>query len=249
MRRSKELMFSARPLRRSHIRIADLPAHLYRLHRGAASDFTLWEYIQPQSGRWQDPNNEYRVLYFSDSKLGAYVETLQDLRPNGVTVSGVVGIINDGGYPDFDFDMKTAIVEKLHNRRFSTFIPGHPDDVVVDLEESPTRTHLESIPNIATILLRRGVTTLKNGDFSAGDYALTNAISRAIYEDVATFSGLRCRSAEERDATNYTIFETGHDTNVPRATLIEFRTELSLHRHDLIAEVVHRLGVDLKAVS
>ena len=46
--------------------------------------FTDWRFAQKGRfhGRWDDPEGEYRVLYSSSTRLGAYLESLAPFRPD-----------------------------------------------------------------------------------------------------------------------------------------------------------------------
>ena len=236
------------------VNFAHLPEKLYRLHRGYNPlDFTEWRWVMPTPGRWKDPDDEYRVLYFSDAHVTAYVETLQNLRPNKETYELLEAVVDGGGYDDPMPDFIAAVLDKLKDLRSSVYITSS-DDVVADVLAPKTKSILEACPRVSGILADRfanGVrdsARLKDGDMSAGDYALTNAISRAVYEvtddgsGTASFCGVRCPSAETGSA-NYSIFETGRDTNICRATLVPHVTRLAVEETVLLREASAYFGI------
>ena len=200
----------------------------------------------PTPGRWKDPDNEYRVLYFSDNHVGAYVETLQNLRPEAATYTRLAEKIDGGGYGDPPPDVRAMVVGKLKNRR-STIYYTSTDDHVADILAPSTKSALEVDPRVATLLSIRDIKTLKNGDMSAGDYKINNAISRVVYETEhapgVPFCGICCPSAEIQDTKNYSLFETGRDTRACRATLVPHLTDLALDERAVLQAALEYLDL------
>jgi protein-disulfide isomerase-like protein with CxxC motif len=167
----------------------------------------------------------------------------------------LAAVTDGGGYDDPLPDLRSAIFDQLKNRRSTIYLPGDSMDTVVDLLTPRTRSALESHPRVAAILNARNIRTLKNGDMSGGDYSLTNAISRAVYEaeregteepETLTFSGVRCPSAEAEisDTMNYSLFETGRDTNELRATLVPHLTLFALDEVAVLKAALKYFGIE-----
>jgi hypothetical protein len=62
--------------------------------------WTPWEY-GPFTGRWDDPEDLYRVLYAASSPLGCFLEVLAVFRPDPVLAEELAAI--EGGPDDDDF--------------------------------------------------------------------------------------------------------------------------------------------------
>ena len=76
------------------------PAIVYRIHYGT-DPLTLRDWsaatVKDRLGnetfghRWDDPAREFRALDTSSTKVGAFIEVLQDLRPKLTEVNTVLG--------------------------------------------------------------------------------------------------------------------------------------------------------------
>jgi hypothetical protein len=160
--------------------------------------------------------------------------------------------VDGGDYDDSLPDIHLTIRDCLKNRRSTVYITANPHDAVADLQAPATRSALEAHSRIAAILKLREIQTLKNGDMSGGDYTLTNAISRVVYEAerettgdraIALFCGVCCPSAEIENTMNYSLFESGRDTNKTRATLVPHVTAFALDEKTALNEALSYLGL------
>lgn len=67
------------------------PRRLYRVCRSSEPlALPAWEHLRTaERGRYDDPEDVFRVLYASTSKAGAFTEALADLRPRFASATGV----------------------------------------------------------------------------------------------------------------------------------------------------------------
>ena len=102
-----------------------LPSRLFRISTDVDPiKLTPWSYIViKQPGRWDDPDNEYRVLYTADDEVGAYVEVLQDMRPNAAAKRILRSVTENGAFPSEPKLTFVALArERLRDRYFSSLI-------------------------------------------------------------------------------------------------------------------------------
>jgi hypothetical protein len=210
------------------------PGRLFRSTRGLDPlVLTSWDYIRRnERGRWDDTEEEYRVLYFSDSAVGAFVEVLQDLRQNGAALAALTDIEDDGGDgDDVPTDMNT-VSERLQSRYLATLLPTNPDERVVAIDHGATRSYIES----------RGLgTALKIGDFIGTSRALSRATSRVLFDYGAR--GICAPSAEHHPSLNLAAFETHSVSGRVRLNLTVMAADLALTLPDAVISAAQYLGL------
>jgi hypothetical protein len=222
---------------------ARVPARLYRLSRNSdPTKRTEWRYLANAAlGRWDDPNREYRVLYTSDTEVGAYVEVLQDLRPSASAELLVSSIVDDGGLESALPTVEAAARERLRQYYFGALIATHAeDDVIVDVASAASRSELE-----ARLRDDLGEARLKRGDFSGHDQHLTQRVSRCIYTaargDDQRFAGIMAQSAEHEGTSCYSYFETARETNELRGRLMVHFSRQALDEEEHVKRAVEYL--------
>jgi len=190
---------------------AQVPGELFRVGRRP----DVWRWADRQytgSERWDDPRGEFRVLYASLSRLGAFLEVLAPLRPDPALRAGLRAVrSNDRGAP------KTAPAGRVPARWRYERIAGRgiPDEVegalvVIGASES-----------IAMLRRRMGRAARRHGltDIDAAAIRLTaprgftQEVSRFIFEQVAEggtrYGGIVYLSKHGDDVVDCAIFERG----------------------------------------
>jgi hypothetical protein len=151
---------------------------------------TPWSDIrQGPRGRWDDTAEDYRVLYCSNTEIGAFVEVLQDLRQNSEALEMPAAIAGDD---EAEPNVAALVRERLKSRWLGILIPSHPDELVVDVHHGATRSFLEHA--LADTLADLGYATLKIGDL-VGQIAKSAALRPA-------FSTMRSSTAFAHDQLN-----------------------------------------------
>jgi hypothetical protein len=201
----------------------DVPDPLYRCFYHGAGDsasydpcrLVEWQFIRANDrGRWDDPLDEYRVLYTADSERGALIEVLAPLRPNIRDVEQIAAI-DDGDDSTTSAELLRAFQDRATRAmkarlapRLISRISAQRGPQLYDVLQGASRTEIET-----TFGLETG--SLKTGAFSTSDITLTRAVSRFIYETTGAV-GIYSTSAEDGDGYTVSFFETGHNTQTLR---------------------------------
>jgi hypothetical protein len=187
------------------LRVAEPPGLLYRLGRPPDA-WTLppWEYAGPDGtfdNRYDDPQGQYRVLYASTERYGAFVETLARFRPDLALVAELEQITGS------DHDAPTSPAglvprEWLANRCLGVASVTHAR--FADVAHSDSIAHLRQA--LAPRLVPYGLDDFDGGDLrSRAPRRLTQEISRHVYDQ--GFAGLRYPSRLGDDIVNWALFE------------------------------------------
>jgi hypothetical protein len=209
------------------------PARLYRCTRGYEPlVLTNWDYIRrKERGRWDDVYDDYRVLYLSDSEVGALVETLQDLRQNSHALAAI-GEVDDEERGENEPTGMSVVREALQSRYLATLLPTNPDESIVSIDHGASRTHIES----------HGLGVhLKIGDFIETDRTLSRATSRLLYDE--GYLGLCAPSAEHGPSLTIAAFETHPVSGRVRLNLTLRGTDLALTFGDAVNGAAQYLGL------
>jgi hypothetical protein len=196
------------------------PHRAYRIGKPALWVWPAWEYVG--SGRFDDPQDKYRVLYTADSYRTAFIETLAQFRPRLGANPGDDFEEKMGRIPDHAGDVPTNPSGQLtlawlearvkgsaypHSRQFVVLDGASSVAVIRDRMAEVIRDAGFSDINAAMLALdRSGLDGKRLGD-------LTQQISRFIYEQPthehplpyggltwgSRFGGYSCR--------NYAFFE------------------------------------------
>ena len=195
--------------------LARAPGPLYRVGRQPdAWAWPDWTYADDDGtfgNRFDDPLGEYRVLYASEQRRGAFAETLARFRPDMEFVSALREIKGDPADDDHPAPLAPGIVprEWLDARALGT---GTHAGRFVDIGQSRSVAHLRSA--LSARVLHYGFDDLDAGDVRRRvPRALTQEISRYAFVHARDASGrpvagIRYRSRLGDDLVNWAIFET-----------------------------------------
>ncbi len=158
--------------------------------------------------RWDDPLGQYRVLYASSQKLGAFLETLARFRAAPQVVRELVAI--DG---EVDAILPGTVPASWCRRRMVSraLLAGEYADV--GHHESLAHLNLELAHEVAPALAAAGVTELDAAAIRlAVPRQITQRISRHVYELSSgdgrpQFAGIAYLSRLGDDLTNWAVFE------------------------------------------
>ncbi len=148
--------------------------------------------------RYDDPRGEYRVLYASTERVGAFVETLARFRPDPALV-GALAEIEDAG--DDMLPPGTVPAEWLQDRAVGEATPAGD---FADVGASRSLAHLRvrlALDDLDASAIRRRVPR-----------STTQAVSRIVFECRAQdggpqFAGVSYGSRLGDDIHNWAIFE------------------------------------------
>lgn len=210
--------------------LTSLPPRIFRTCRTTDPlQFPPWDNLRKSiRGRWDDTEEDYRVLYCASTERGAFVEALQDLRPSE---EGAACLAEIAGDDEDDFPLPQILQERLRNRWLATLIPSNPNDHVVSVALPASRRYFEKHFSVAS---------LKIGDFIGTDRVLSRRTSRLLYEK--GYQGLSAPSAECQDAEAIAIFEEQPISMRLRIALVPERIDLALTRPDVMRETAAYLG-------
>ncbi|MEX2230474.1 MAG: RES domain-containing protein [Dehalococcoidia bacterium] len=190
---------------------ADCDGPAYRLGRGpdpwAWPDWSRAHLDGTFRNRWDDPDGDYRVLYASSQRLGAFVETLARFRPDLEVVAALAAIDGSDGRDGDPLRAGTVPLEWVERRRLGVAELAGRYAVIGNarslrtvrsaLAASAVRHHLTEI-DAATIRL-------------TAPRAFTQQISRLVYGCVddrnGPFAGIRYASRLGDDFENWALFE------------------------------------------
>jgi hypothetical protein len=179
------------------------------LHRvGRAPDawaLAPWTYAGPDNtfgNRYDDPEGEYRVLYAAGQRRGAFLETLARFRADLELVAELAAIDDDPDHP-------TAPPATVPREWLQTRCVGaaRADSLrFVDISHSRSLAHLRH--ELAPRLIHYGLDDLDAGDIrKRTPRALTQEVSRHVFERPEAFAGIRYLSRLGDELTNWGVFE------------------------------------------
>jgi hypothetical protein len=182
---------------------------LYRVGRVPdAWALAPWTYAGPDNtfgNRYDDPLGEYRVLYTADARRGAFLETLARFRPDLTLVAELAGIDDDEEFPTLPAGVVPP--EWLETRCIGTATAASLE--FADISHSSWLAHLRG--RLAARFVHYGLDDFDAGDIRArAPRALTQEISRHVFELSEDLAGLRYPSRLGDDVVNWAIFE-GHE--------------------------------------
>jgi hypothetical protein len=188
------------------LQVARPQGSLYRVGRiPDAWALAPWTYAGPDNtfgNRYDDPQGEYRVLYAADQKRGALLETLARFRADLQLIAELADIDED---PDFPTAPPATVPEEwLQTRCVGT---ATADSLrFVDISHSRSLAHLRQA--LAARLVHHGLDDLDAGDIrKRTPRALTQEVSRYVFERPEAFAGIRYLSRLGDELTNWGIFE------------------------------------------
>ena len=179
---------------------------LYRVGRVPdAWALAPWTYAGPDNtfgSRFDDPEGEYRVRYAAGQKRGAFLETLARFRADPQLLAELAEIDDDPEYPTAP--PSTVPSEWLHTRCVG--IAQADSLLFVDISHSQSLAHLRH--HLAHRLVHFGLDDLDAGDLrKRTPRALTQELSRYVFERPEAFAGIRYLSRLGDELANWAIFE------------------------------------------
>lgn len=179
---------------------------LYRVGRVPdAWALAPWTYAGPDNtfgNRYDDPQGEYRVRYAAGRKRGAFLETLARFRADPQLIAELAEIDDDPDHPTVP--PSSVPSEWLQTRCVGT---ARADSLVfVDISHSRSLAHLRH--HLAHRLVHFGLDDLDAGDLrKRTPRALTQELSRYVFERPEAFAGIRYLSRLGDELANWAIFE------------------------------------------
>jgi hypothetical protein len=201
-----------------------------------------WKHLRiAQRGRYDDPQEFFRVLYASTSKIGAFTEALADLRPRFDHLRELRSI--EGG------DARLCAVGELIasvRAKMKLELSGRYLAVIDVVDREPSFVDLAAGSSRGVLEYRLMTERLKTGQFTSRDRVLPRRASRAVYDD--GLYGLIMPSAECAYAHTLALFESGYETNRFRARLDVRSVVPAISSRAAIAAAMRTL-LGLKGVS
>lgn len=225
---------------------ADLPEQVYRLGRALdAWDWPDWAYAHKDGtfgNRFDDPQGEYRVLYASTHRVGAFMECLARFRPDPAIELEMPALVGD----DADEAYRTRAAGSVPSSWLADRRVGVAalTGTLCDIGHSDSLAHLRTA--LAPRLLHYGLDDLDAGDIrTRAPRRFTQEISRYVYEQATpagegSFSGIRYGSRLGDELTNWALFEpnepvvhiTGDPVDADDADLLEVLARYGLTIED-----------------
>lgn len=207
--------------------------------------WTPWEY-GPFTGRWDDPEDLYRVLYVASSPLGCFLEVLAVFRPDPRLATEIAQVEGDAADDTFP-TVGPGQVDRtwLERRRLGT---GALAGGFVDVG------HSQSIAELRPLFLARAIELgLVDLDAAAirmaAPRALTQEISRVLYTSTLPAgrvpAGIEFGSRHGDDQQLWAVFERDADIGTPSSHLLREVSDAAIPEDDpdlLEAMALHHLA-------
>jgi hypothetical protein len=196
-----------------------------RVHRvGYEPDpwaWTPWEY-GPFTGRWDDPEDLYRVLYAGSSPLGCFLEVLAVFRADTALVAELDAIEGDADDDEFP-TVPAGRVDRawlIPRRLGSAILSGD----YVDVGHSQTIAELR--PRFLARAVHYGLVDVDAGALRlSAPRAFTQEVSRFLYTDLPPSgeapAGIAFESRHGDDQQLWAIYERDTDVGAPRSRRID----------------------------
>jgi hypothetical protein len=178
-----------------------------------------WPYADDDGtfgGRFDDPRGEYRVLYASSQREGAFAETLARYRRDLHVEAELRLIAGDGEDERYPELVDAAVVPKewLESRLLGT---ATHHGAFVDLGHGDSFAHLRAA--LADRVLHYGLDDLDAGAIRRAPRGFTQEISRYVFARARTdsgdaVSGIRYGSRLGDEFVNWAIFEPSPPADV-----------------------------------
>jgi hypothetical protein len=194
-------------------------------------------------GRWDAPNDDYRVLHCANDEKTALVETLAEIRTSKTALSAIAAVEDEDGeepvretFGVIDPSRARAIEDRLRHR-YVAELQTVVGELVYDAMKG--RTEIESAFGIAE--------PLKLGSFIGVDREFSRRVSHFVYHRTGAV-GVYCHSAEGEGYVTALFEDPASNSDPayrrPRATLHVAWTSHALLRKEAIAAAVEVLGLD-----
>jgi hypothetical protein len=160
------------------------------------------------SGRYNDPQGRFRVLYAASERRAAFMETLSAFRPALRDLALVESLLPPG---EFDLPRSIGHVPAAYfTKRMAAFRLDHTQRWL-DLR-SP-QTHAIVRVELASELVTAGYSGAFNfGEIIGSDYMITQLVSRRSYD--SGYSGIAYPSTHDASLTCWAIFDRASVTLV-----------------------------------
>jgi hypothetical protein len=213
------------------------PEHLYRVCFGPdGTALRTWDAanVEDRLGkrtfghRWDDPEREFRSLYTASSPVGAFIETLQDLRPKLEFLAGLRSVELEPGeaLPSYD-ELDASYFENLY-----------ACDVAVRIQRIPfvDVAHVEIVgimrETLAHLAAPLSMSRIDMGSMLGPDREFTQAVAREIW--LKDYSGIISPSVLGHPYQNWAVFESGRETNAFRIEMTTVKPDpIELNHPDL----------------
>lgn len=194
----------------------EAPERVYRVaRRPDAFALPSWEHASNDDGtfggRYDDPRGEYRVLYVSRSRVGAFCETLAPMRPSLDVLTGIEAVVREGAPVD---PSRFALpAEWAANRVVGEAASA---GAFADVGHSTTIERLRG--ELGTVAPEMGLDEFDAATIRlSSPRRLTQLVSRLVYEETdedgsPRFAGVAYRSRLGDDLSNVAIFERPEST-------------------------------------
>lgn len=192
------------------IEAAAAPRRIWRVGRPPdAWAWPDWRFAGPDGTfghRFDDPRGEYRVLYASSQRFGAFVEALAPYRPHPALLEArrqTAGAAQAEGLAPGTLPVRWVALRTIGEAR--------PGGVFADVGHSRSLRLLRD--RLGADALRWGIDELDAAAIRiSAPRALTQAVSRFVFECAADdgsaqFAGIRYRSRLGDEIDNWAIFE------------------------------------------
>jgi RES domain len=224
------------------LRLVAAPERVWRVGFDDAWKWTPWEYATDGrfSGRWDDLDGIYRVLYAGSSLLACLTEVLAVFRPDPKLADALDGIGTDLADAAYDILRPGEIPRSWLQERCvgSAHLAGR----FVDIE------HSSSISALRPLFIDLAVNEFDLPDYDAAvlrmsaPRRLTQMLSSHLYRVETSAAGIRYRSRHGSDLELWAVFErsgihpvtaeaarVGLTEDLPEITMV-----LELHRLEFV---------------
>jgi RES domain len=179
--------------------------------------------------RWDDPEREFRSLYTASSAQGAFIETLQDLRPNLSFLASLDELeLEPGEEVPSHRDLDASYFDNLYACDIAVRTQPAPFIDVFDI--SIIEIMRGQLAGLATHL---SIRTIDASTMLGPDRELTQAVAREIW--TKGYAGITSPSTLGHPHTNWTAFENEREANAFRVEMTVVKAEpVTLDHPDLI---------------
>jgi hypothetical protein len=206
------------------------PGKLFRIGRRPDPwAWPPWEFCR-RANRWDDPTDNFRVLYACGQRRGTFVETLARFRPDPAVVAGLAEIT---GADDGALSPGCVPVSWIENRAMGEAVV---DGRFADIGHSTSLAYLRTA--MAAQLIRFGIPDLDGAAIRLAIREFTQEISlhvfgRATPDGSPLFGGITYESRLGNEFTNWAIFERPDRNPVHDAVI----TDIAHDDPDLLAVI------------
>ena len=181
--------------------------------------WTDWIY-GPFTGRWDDPDTAYRVLYAASSEFACFVELLARFRKDPVVTAGMQEIVSNDAR---DADHPTVSGGVVPSEWFDPrcVATGRITGEYVDVQHADSISHLR--PHFVLLARSLGLSDFDGAAIRSSEpRTLTQRVSRHLYVRTAPqFDGVLFESRLGNDITLIGIFERRDTSTGTRSRLID----------------------------